>query len=86
MSHTPSRAELLAALEDSDPKNPLARAIADAISDYSTALEKQTSKTGRFSGTIVFRTPATEIEAFALELFTEEIRAAGINVRIGGTE
>jgi hypothetical protein len=80
MHHVPTRAELLAALDDPNSGNPLATAIAAVITSYGNALADQANRAGAFPNPLVLPTPQTELEAFALELFTEEIRGAGIRI------
>jgi len=80
MHHVPTRAELLAALDDPNPDNPLAVAIGNVLASYAIELNQQADRAGASPNPLVLPTPQTEIEAFALELFTEEMRGAGIRV------
>ena len=80
MHHVPTRAELLAALDDPNADNPLAAAIAAAITSYGNALAGQVTRAGAFHNPLVLPMPQSELEAFALELFAEEIRGAGIRI------
>ncbi len=82
MPHVPTRAELLAALDDPNPENPITTAIAAVITSYGNALAEQVSRAGGWPNPLVLPTPQTEIEAFALELFTEEIRSNGIRITL----
>ena len=84
MTAVPSRSELIAALNDPDPNNPLSGAIAHAIERYTAALSEQTQRAGQFLETLVLRPPDTEIEAFALEVFLEQIAQMGIRVVLRG--
>ena len=76
----PTRAELLAALEDHNIDNPLAVAISAVIASYANALNQQASRASAIPNPVVLPMPQTELEAFALELFTEEIRSLGIRI------
>lgn len=76
----PTRAELLAAVDDPDPRNPLAIAIADVIARYADELSLQADLCNGMPNPVVLPVPETEIEAFALELFTADIAALGIRI------
>lgn len=78
----PSRAELIAALDDPNPDNPLATAIAAVIASYANELNQQASRAGAIPKPVILPMPQTEIEAFALELFSEEIRGMGIHITL----
>lgn len=78
----PSRAELIAALDDPNPDNPLATAIAAVIASYANELNQQASRAGVMPNLVILPMPQTELEAFALELFTEEIRSLGIRIKL----
>ena len=80
MHHIPTRAELLAALDDPNPGNQLAVAISETLAGYAKQLADQADRAGAWPNPVVLSAPATELEAFALELFTEEIRGAGIRI------
>mgnify|MGYP001205392380 CR=1 FL=1 len=84
MTAIPSRQDLLAALDDPDPVNPLALQIAAALDSYGAALNEQARRAGAVPETLVLATPTTEIEAFAFELFTSQITNLGVRVRIKG--
>jgi hypothetical protein len=85
MHHVPTRAELLAALDDPNPGNPLAVAIAETLAGYAKQLADQAKRAGAWPNPVVLPAPATELEVFALELFTEEIRGAGIRIAFAKT-
>lgn len=80
----PTRAELAAALDDPDPANPLARALAAALEAYTAAFETSVSRAGGFKGAIVVPAPKTEVEAFALEILSREFSAVGIRIKLKG--
>ena len=82
MHHVPTRAELLAALDDPSSGNPLTTAIAAVITFYQNALADQAARAGAFPNPLVLPVPQTELEAFALELFTEEMRSSGIRITL----
>jgi hypothetical protein len=85
MSKIPTRAELMAAIADPDMSNPLAAEIALAITAYADELNRQMERGGAMPNPLVLPAPATEIEAFALELFANEFTAAsGTRVKIKG--
>ncbi len=73
---TPSRAEILAALQDPQP-SPLASAVFDAITVYARAFDKEAHRE-------IIRLPAPtgEVEAVALEIFLDEMRAHTPNAAI----
>jgi hypothetical protein len=80
MSLPPSRAEILAALQDPQ-HNDLASRVADAIAAYDRALEEEANR--RFyPENIRLPAPTGEIEAVALEFFLGEIRKQMPNVPI----
>lgn len=76
----PTRAELLAAIDDPDPRNPMAIAIADVVARYADELSLQASLCNGMPNPLVLPAPSTEIEAFALELFAADIAALGIRI------
>lgn len=78
----PTRAELLAALEDHNVDNPLAVAISAVIASYANELNQQASRAGAIPNPVILPMPQTELEAFALELFSEEIRSVGIQISL----
>jgi hypothetical protein len=80
MSAIPTRAEMFAAIRDANTDNPLAAAIAAAISAYGDALNEQAHRAGAIPDPIVLPKPTTEIEAFALELFVNELSMSGARV------
>jgi hypothetical protein len=80
----PTRAEILAAMNDPDPANPLAAAIGAAIMAFGDALNAQVERAGAIPDPVVLPAPTTEIEAFALELFVQELSGTGIRVKIQG--
>lgn len=82
MHHVPTRAELLAALDDPDDRNPLAAQIAAVIASYGNALAEQANRAGAVPQPLILPMPTTELEAFALELFTEDIRMMGIRISL----
>ena len=84
MPAQPTRAQLLAALNDPDPANPLAVAVSETLERYTKQLAEQASRNGAWPNPLMLPAPATEIEAFALELFMKEMTASGITVRLKG--
>lgn len=86
MTAIPSRAGLLAALEDPDPMNPLAAGIVAACDGYARSLEQQAIRVGRKPESIVLAKPVTEVEAFALELFMQQLGGSGIRVTLTDAE
>ena len=83
MHAVPTRAELLAAVEDHDPGNSLGVEIAVAVASYANILGEQ-AECKKVVHTVVLPMPHTETEAFALELFSTELAAMGIHVIIKG--
>jgi len=82
MPHIPSRAELQAALNDTNPANPLAVAIADALTNYQTMLNEQATRAGAWPNPFNVPMPRTVVDAFALELFTTMLADVGVRVAI----
>jgi hypothetical protein len=82
MTAIPTRADMLAALADPDPANPLAAAIGAAIMAFGDALNTQVERAGAIPDAVILPAPSTEIEAFALELFIRELSGTGIRVKI----
>jgi hypothetical protein len=80
----PTRAEMLVAMNAPDPANPLAAAIGAAIMAFGDALNTQVERAGAIPDPVVLPAPTTEIEAFALELFVQELSGTGIRVKIKG--
>jgi hypothetical protein len=82
MTAIPTRADMLAALADPDPANPLAAAIGAAIMAFGDALNTQVERAGAIPDAVILPAPSTEIEAFALDLFVQELSGTGIRVKI----
>lgn len=80
MKRIPTRVEMLAALDDPNPANPLAVAIADCIASYGAQLNEQARRAGEWPNPLKLQSPRTELESFALELFTAELAKSGIRV------
>ncbi len=82
MTAIPSRNDLIAAINDPDPANPLARQIEAAFTEFGEALNEQARRAHAVPTTLVLSVPRTEVEAFALELFTREIARMGVRVQV----
>jgi hypothetical protein len=80
MTVPPTRAQILAALQDS-AENPLAARVAGAVAAYGRAFEEEAHRRGGLEF-IRLPAPTDEVEAVALELFLDEIRAQMPSVRI----
>jgi hypothetical protein len=80
MNLPPSRAEILAALQDKN-YNPLASRVAEAMTAYRLAFEDEARRRGSLE-LIELPAPTDEVEAFALELFLVETRAQMPNTTI----
>jgi hypothetical protein len=76
MTVPPSRAEILAALQDPTP-SALGSRIAKAITAYARAFDDEALRE-----IIRLPTPTDEVEAVALELFLDEMRAHAPNTAI----
>jgi hypothetical protein len=72
MTLPPSRAEILAALQDTD-YNPLASRVAEAMTAYRLAFQEDARRRGSLE-LIELPAPTDEVEAFALELFLVQSR------------
>jgi hypothetical protein len=86
MTARPSRAEILAALQDKN-YNPLASRVAEAMTAYRLAFEYEARRRGSLE-LIELLAPTDGVEAFALEIFLLEIRAQMPNtaIKIKGDE
>lgn len=84
MTAVPTRLELLAALDDPDPSNKLSIAISLATERLVAAMNEQARRAGQIPDPVVLPLPDTEIEAFALEVFMEEITRMGVRVVLRG--
>jgi hypothetical protein len=73
MTLPPSRAEILAALQDPQ-HNDIASRVAEAMTAYGRAFEDEANRRGSLE-TIRLPAPTGEVEAVALEIFLGEIRA-----------
>ena len=80
MTLPPSRAEILAALQDKN-YNPLASRVAEAMTAYRLAFEDEAYRRGSLE-LIELPVPTDEIEAFALEIFLLQIRKEMSNTAI----
>jgi hypothetical protein len=82
MTAVPTRAEMLAALADPNQANPLAARIGAAITGYGDLLNEQARRAGAVPNPFVVVMPRTAVDVFALEAFTRELAASGIQVSI----
>ena len=84
MTLPPSRAEILAALQDPQ-HNVIASRVADAMAAYCRAFEDEANRRGSLEN-IRLPAPTGEIEAVALEMFLGEIRAQmpDVSIKIKG--
>jgi hypothetical protein len=80
MTVPPSRAEILAALQDPQ-RNDIASRVAEAITAYTRAFEDAANRRGSLEN-IRLPAPTDEVEAVALEMFLGEMRARMPNVPI----
>ena len=83
-STPPTRAELETALANADHNDPLARRIAAHLASYTLCLQDAVKRAGGWPDSLTLPAPATEVEAFALELFTRELAGQGIAIAIKG--
>ena len=72
---SPTRDEILQALDDPNP-NPLAGAVAAAISRYSNEFAATVNKNAGFSKMIRLTAPADEIEQAAFDIFVQQLNAS----------
>ena len=82
MTAVPNRQALLDALNDPDPHNPLARQIEAALDACGAALNDQARRAGAVPQTLVLPLPVTEVEAFAIEVFANDLANLGVRVKI----
>jgi hypothetical protein len=78
---SPTREEIIKALEDPAP-NPLAEAVAEAISRYGTEFADGVTRNGGFAKAIRLTAPASEIESAAFDLFVQELKESAPGVKI----
>lgn len=86
MTAVPTRRELFAALDDPDPNNPLSVAIALATERYASELNEQARRAGEVPNPVLLTLPDTETEAFALEVFMEQLSRMGLRVVLHRTD
>jgi len=84
MKHIPTRNELMTAMNDPDATNPLAFEVASALVAFTDQFAEQTDQQGQLPAPFVVAMPETEIQAYALELFTKEITRLGVKVIFKG--
>lgn len=70
---SPTREEIIHALESPDP-NPIADAVADAITRYGEEFAAAVSAGKGFGGTIRLSEPISQTQAVAFELFVQQIK------------
>lgn len=68
------RAAIIAALEDDDPDNPIAVAIAQRLDALSKVLEDVSAKMGAMPEGIDVTKPATVLEQIVIDMFREVLR------------
>jgi hypothetical protein len=71
-----SEAEIMAALNDPDPGNPVAVEVARIIEGYTENFRAHVERLGYIPDTILHVKPQTPIEAVAMRLTTEGIQQA----------
>ena len=69
-------ADIRDALADTNPANPIAREIARMVTGYTENFAEHVRSIGRLPDAILRAKPRTAIEAVAMRLATEAIRAA----------
>lgn len=69
-----TEAEVMAALNDPDPANPIAVEVARLISGYVENFRAHVERLGYIPGTFLRLRPQTAIEAVAMRLTTETIQ------------
>lgn len=72
---SPTREEIIAALEDPSP-NPLAEAVAAAIARYSAEFAESVTRNGGFAKPVRLAAPANDIERAAFDLFVQELKTS----------
>jgi hypothetical protein len=72
MTLPPSRAEILAALQDPNP-HPLADRVADALDALARSFSDEAARGGSLEH-IRLPAPTNEVEGVALELFMQQVR------------
>jgi len=80
MKHIPTRDELITAMNDPDATNPLAFEVATALVAITDQFAEQTDQQGQLPAPFIAAMPETEIQAYALELFTSEISRLGVKI------
>lgn len=69
-----SEAEVMAAMQDPDPGNPIAAEVARLIEGYSENFRAHVERLGYMPASFLRVKPASAIEAVAMRLTTETIR------------
>jgi hypothetical protein len=82
MNSIPTRSQLEAALQSLDPKDPVAGKLRAALQTYVAELSLQAERAGDRPDLLLLSAPRDEIEAFALELFTQYLAQSGIRISI----
>ena len=78
---SPTREEIIEALEDPSP-NPLAEAVAAAMSRYGAEFAEGVARNGGFAKPIRVTAPGNEIERAAFDLFVRELKTSAPGVKI----
>ena len=66
--------EVLLALQDTDPANPIAQEVARLIDGYIENFQEHAARLGRIPDAILRARPGCAVEAVAMRLTTETIR------------
>lgn len=68
--------EVRAAVADTDANNPIAQEVARLIDGYIANFQATVERSGHVPASILRATPSSPIEAVAMDLTTEAVRAA----------
>jgi hypothetical protein len=71
---TLSETDIIAALQDPDPANPIAIEVARLIAAYTSNFQRHVERLGRIPPDILYMKGRSPIEAVAMRLTTETIR------------
>lgn len=71
-----NRAAIDAALQDPDPNNPVARAVATRLTAFAQILAEATEKQGRVPDEITIGKPQTVLDEVAIDLFRRTLEEA----------
>ena len=67
------RGAILAALDDPNPEHPIAKALAERITEFMANLEKQAQRTGKLPTELLLVKPSTVYDDIVIRLCVQEV-------------